>query len=39
VVVPPDGPWRVLGEGEVRWLPSGAAEPVILHDGDTIERP
>ena len=39
VIVPPDGPWRVLGEGEVRWLPSGAAEPVLLHDGDTIERP
>ena len=38
VIVPPDGPWRVVGEGEVRWLPSGAGEPVILRDGDTIER-
>ena len=39
VIVPPDGPWRVVGEGEVRWLPSGAREAVVLRDGDTIQRP
>jgi cyanophycinase len=39
VIVPPDGPWRVVGEGEVRWLPPNAGAPVILRDGDTIERP
>ncbi len=39
VIVPPDGPWRVVGEGEVRWLPPAASEPVVLRDGDSIERP
>ena len=38
VIVAAGGPWRVVGEGEVRWLPSGAGKPGILQDGDTIER-
>ena len=45
VLVRDDDPWRVVGEGEVRWLPPGvhdvpgALDPgaaVILRDGDTF---
>jgi hypothetical protein len=32
-------PWLVVGQGEVRWLPVGAAEPRIAVDGETIELP
>jgi cyanophycinase len=32
-------PWLVVGEGEVRWLPNGAAEPRIAVDGETLELP
>jgi cyanophycinase-like exopeptidase len=32
-------PWLVVGEGEVRWLPHGAAEPRIAVDGETLELP
>jgi cyanophycinase-like exopeptidase len=38
VIMPPFGPWRVVGEGEVRWLPSGQREPRIARDGETIEH-
>jgi len=43
VIVPGDGagPWRVVGEGEARWLPADAtdvAATVITRDGDTLER-
>ena len=43
VVVPADGvvPWRVVGEGEARWLPPGAADvaaTVVARDGDTLAR-
>ena len=38
VIVPAAGPWRVVGEGEVRWLPAGHGTPRIARDGDTIER-
>lgn len=38
VIVMPAGPWRVVGEGEVRWLPVGADGPQVLRDGDTFER-
>ena len=31
--------WRVVGEGEIRWLPPGATEPAILVDGETLELP
>jgi cyanophycinase len=39
VVIGPDGPWQVIGEGEVRWLASGAWSPLVVRAGDTIERP
>ena len=35
------GPWRVVGEGEARWLPAGATEvaaTVIARAGDTLAR-
>lgn len=35
-----DGPrWRVIGQGDVRWLPPGATEPQLLRDGDTLDLP
>ena len=42
VIVPgrPGGPWRVVGEGEVRWLTAAARvagkPPVVARDGDLI---
>ncbi len=33
------GPWRIVGEGEVRWLPAGAPDrsrPQVLRSGDTL---
>jgi cyanophycinase-like exopeptidase len=38
VLVSPDGPWRVVGEGEVRWVGPGASTPVIARHGDLLER-
>lgn len=32
----PGESWRVVGEGEVRWLPPGATTPLVAADGDTI---
>jgi cyanophycinase len=29
-------PWRVVGEGTVRWLAPGANEPMLATDGETI---
>ena len=42
VIIPGDGsgPWRVVGEGEVRWLPAGVtdvAATVIARDGETLD--
>lgn len=41
VIIPPDGgPWRVVGEGEVRWLSFEArqrgGEPIVANDGDEL---
>jgi cyanophycinase len=42
VLIDPLGPWRVAGEGEVRWLAPGASHDpdpdaaIVLRDGDTI---
>jgi cyanophycinase len=35
VIIEPGRPWRVVGEGEVRWLPSGTPpdSPLVLVDG------
>ena len=35
VIIEPGRPWRVVGEGEVRWLPSGTPpdQPLVLGDG------
>lgn len=35
----PDPSWRVVGQGEVRWLPPGASEPQILRSGDRLMLP
>ena len=42
IIVPGDGvgPWRVVGEGEARWLPPGVtdvAATVIARDGETLD--
>jgi cyanophycinase-like exopeptidase len=37
VIVPAVGPWRVVGEGEARWLPGGQAEALVVRDGETFE--
>lgn len=40
VLIGPTGPWRVVGPGEVRWLPAGQMAPDharIYRDGDTFE--
>jgi cyanophycinase-like exopeptidase len=42
VIVPGEGvgPWRVVGEGEARWLPPGVtdvAATVIARDGETLD--
>ena len=39
VIVTADGPWLVAGEGEVRWLTRGDAEPVVGRHGDRIDGP
>jgi cyanophycinase-like exopeptidase len=39
VVITDRGPWMVVGEGEARWLPSGADAPeaaVVARDGETL---
>jgi hypothetical protein len=35
----PRNGWRVIGEGEVRWLAPGASDPLVLRDGDLLELP
>jgi hypothetical protein len=42
VIVPGDGvgPWRVVGEGEARWLPPGVTDVAatkIARDGETLD--
>ncbi len=32
----PGEPWRVVGEGEVRWRPPGAATAVVARAGETV---
>jgi cyanophycinase-like exopeptidase len=39
VIVSADEPWRVVGEGEVRWLLSGTTETVVARSGERIEGP
>jgi cyanophycinase-like exopeptidase len=39
VTVTADEPWLVVGEGEVRWLPPGATEPIVGRHGDRIDGP
>jgi cyanophycinase-like exopeptidase len=39
VIVTADEPWLVAGEGEVRWLTRGGAEPVVGRHGDRIDGP
>lgn len=39
VLVGPDGPWRIVGEAEVRWMPPGMRDPdaaTVLRHGDTL---
>jgi hypothetical protein len=36
VIGRPGEPWRVVGEGEVRWLPPGATAALVARDGDDI---
>jgi cyanophycinase len=34
------GPWRVVGPGEVRWLPAGERDPIatrVMRDGETFD--
>jgi cyanophycinase len=38
VLVPSDGPWRVVGEGEVRWVAAGATTPIVARAGDLLDR-
>lgn len=40
VIGPGDGTWRVVGEGEVRWLSAAGLDPdaaTVLHDGDRLD--
>lgn len=42
VIIPGDGtgPWRVVGEGHVRWLPAGVtdvAATIMARDGETLD--
>ncbi len=36
VIGRPGASWRVVGEGEVRWLAAGAADPVVARPGDNL---
>ena len=41
VVVEADRPWRVVGEGEARWLEPGTTDVEatrVIHSGETLER-
>jgi len=41
VLISDGEPWRVVGQGEVRWLAPGLRDPaaaIVLHDGDAIPR-
>jgi cyanophycinase-like exopeptidase len=41
IVGPAEGPWRVVGAGEVRWLPRGMRDPdaaVVVRHGDALAR-
>jgi cyanophycinase-like exopeptidase len=37
VIVPAEGPWWVVGDGEARWLPDGAQEPRVIRDGESFD--
>ena len=37
VIGRPGVPWLVVGEGEVRWLAPGAAEPIVATAGETLD--
>lgn len=42
IIGAPTGPWRVVGEGEVRWLPMGVRDPdltVVRRDRDELRGP
>ncbi len=39
VIVTADAPWLVVGEGEARWLLSGAPETIVARSGDRIDGP
>jgi cyanophycinase len=36
VIGRPGEPWRVVGEGEVRWMAPGATEPLVVGAGGTV---
>ena len=36
VIGRPGESWRVIGEGEVRWLAPGSTRPLVAADGDEI---
>lgn len=36
VIVEPDGTWRIVGQGEVRWSAPGSREVLVVRDGATI---
>jgi cyanophycinase-like exopeptidase len=40
VLIRPGGPWRVVGEGDARWLPTGRRHPddaLVIGDGGAID--
>ena len=39
IVVTADEPWRVVGEGEVRWLLAGTPDAIVARSGDQIDGP
>jgi cyanophycinase len=38
VIGPPEGPWRVVGEGSAYWLASSGASPLERASGDQLRR-
>jgi cyanophycinase-like exopeptidase len=36
VVIEEGRPWRIVGEGEARWLRAGTSAPIVYLDGDTF---
>ena len=40
VLIGDAGPWRIVGEGEVRWMPPAMRDPdaaTVLRDGDMLD--